>query len=281
MSFLHTLVDKGFTPRRLSWFFAIATVLYMLFPVLMPMKVSSWTKDYIAEIDKLSPGDIVVFGNNWGGVVAARAGLTYNTAVLEYLMSKQLRIVMVAFSQGSDTSFLMFMRDWAKAESKGYVYGTHWVITPYIAGEETAMAAVADNMWYSKTDMFGTPFEQIPLMADIHVLTDAKLTIVDGGGFSWQEMYVRQWAIRHKVRQINDYGFQQIAIFYGIYVFGVLDRTRGQAEFEYATNKPYEEVLKFQFRNIGGAVTFATVILANISLYTKKKEDRVITGVRA
>jgi hypothetical protein len=103
----------------------------------------------------------------------------------------------------------------------------------------------------------------------------------DGGGFSWQPMYVRQWAIRHEMPMINNYGFQQIAIYYGIYVQGVLDRTRGHAEFQYLTSFAGEDVLKFQFRNIGATLVFITVLLGNIALYMQKKEDRDTVGVRA
>jgi hypothetical protein len=80
---------------------------------------------------------------------------------------------------------------------------------------------------------------------------------------------------------VNNYGFQVIAIYYGIYVQGCLDRTRGRAEFEYATGFPGEEVLRFQFRNIGASLVFITVILGNIALYSKRKEERDTTGVIA
>lgn len=281
MSAVENFVTKYFTPKKVAVFYTIITIAYMVSPVILPMKVSGWTLDYIAELDKLDPGDVIVWGHNWGGIVSARSGLTINTAIMEYLMSKQIKIIFVSFSPATPTNMYTFMHDYAKSEDYGYEYGIDWVVTPFLAGEESVIAAVGDDMWYPEVDMFGTPISEIPIYENIHVITDAQLAMCDGGGFSWQPMYVRQWAIRHDMPMVNNYGFQVIAIYYDIYVQGVLDRTRGHAEFEYATGFQGEEVLRFQFRNIGSALVFVSVILGNIALYSKKKEDRDTVGVVA
>ncbi|UCD45233.1 MAG: hypothetical protein JSV27_01670 [Candidatus Bathyarchaeota archaeon] len=280
MSALQKLVDQ-FTPKKLAVFYTILTIAYMLFPVTMPMKVSSWTYDYVAQIDKLEPGDVVVWGHNMATIARARAGLTKTTAIMQYLMERQLKIIMISFGPASPSNFYKFMTDYAKSEDYGYVYGVDWVVTPFLAGEESVIAMVGDDMWYPGTDMFGTPISEIPIYENIHVISDAQLTMCDGGGFSWQPMYVRQWAIRHEMPMVNNYGFQQIAIYYGIYVQGVLDRTRGVAEFMYLTGFQGESILRFQFRNIGAALVFITVILGNLAHYSKRKEEREMTGVRA
>jgi hypothetical protein len=281
MTAVENFVTTYITPKKMAVFFTILTLLYVLFPVMLPMKVSTWTTDYIAAIDNLEPGDVVVWGHNWGSIIPARSGMTFNTAVMQYLMEKQLKIIFVCFSPATPANMYTFMHDYAKSEEYGYEYGVDWVVTPFISGEESGIAAVGDDMWYPEVDMFGTPISEIPIYQDIRVISDAQLTMCDGGGFSWQPMYVRQWAIRHKMPMVNNYGFQVIAIYYGIYVQGCLDRTRGQAEFEYLVGFQGEEVLRFQFRNIGASLVFITVILGNIALYSKRKEERDTTGVIA
>ena len=133
-------------------------------------------------------------------------------------------------------------------------------------------------MRHTEVDMFGTPLEEISVMDNIHTIGDVDLTIVSGGGFTVQPMYVRQWAIKHDVRQINSYSFKTIAIYYGTYVQGVLDHSRGAAEFQMLTDFPGEALILFQFRNFGAGIVFLMVILGNLGVYTGKERE---AGVKA
>jgi hypothetical protein len=280
MTTIQDFVDQV-TPRRTAAFFTILTALYMIFPVILPMKVSTWTQDYYNEIVALPPGSTVAIAGVGYSVPALRSGLTQTPCLMRFLMGRGLKIIYVAFGPASPGNFYLFMTKYSASEEEfGYVYGEDWVCLPFVAGEETAIAAVGDNMRHTEVDMFGTPLEEIPVMENIYTIGDVDLTIVSGGGFTVQPMYVRQWAIKHGVRQINSYSFKTIAIYYGTYVQGVLDHSRGQAEFQYLVGFPGEAIVRFQFRNIGAGIVFIMVIMGNLAIYTGK-ERRVEEGVKA
>lgn len=268
-------IEKLITQKKLSALFFIICLAYLLFPFPIPMKVSTWTMDFVNEIDKLSPGDVVIWGYEWTNVPPPRAGNTINAVLLRYLMERDLKLVLASFQPATPGNFYLFMTEYAHAEEYGYEYGKDWIVLPFLAGEETVLALLAENMWYSETDMFGTPLDQLPIMEEIHVIEDCDLAIIMSGAFTFIPMFVRQWSIRHEIRTIGMYAYSTVAIYYGIYVHGVLDRTRGWAEFEYLVGfYQGEEYLRFATRNILATIVFLTVIIGNLAYYAKRREGR-------
>ena len=281
MTSIHDIA-KHITQLRLSALFFILCLAYLLFPFPIPMRVSSWTRDFVNEIEALSPGDVVIWGYEWTDVPPPRAGNTINAVLLKYLIERDLKLILVGFQPATPPNFYLFMTKYAHAEEYGYEYGKDWIVFPFLAGEETVLAALAEDMWFSKTDMFGTPLDQLPIMEDIHVIEDCDLAIIMSGAFTFIPMFVRQWPIRHGIRTICMYAFSTVAIYYGIYVHGVLDRTRGWAEFEYLVGfYEGEEYLRFAMRNILATIVFATIIIGNLAYYARAKEEREVAGVRA
>lgn len=162
-----------------------------------------------------------------------------------------------------------------------YVYGVDWVLTPSILGEEPAMARVAANIWEAcnNKDFFGTPFDQLPMMATLHSFNDVDVTRGAYYSGTHVEMFIRQWtnAIYPNIRAVGGYAYEDVAYAYGRYIYGTLSTMRGAAEFEQLVNfkgsfgRPGEDQAKIESRNTQAITMFAFIALGAIHLNIEKR----------
>ena len=267
-------ISKEITQRRLSAGLVLITLTFLLFPFPIPIKVSSWTMDFYDELIDLPPGSTVIWGKTWGGVPPPRAGFTIIPCLMKFLMENEIRIIYASFADATPTNFYTFMIDYAHPEDYGYVYGEHWVVLPFVAGMETAMAAVANDLRVTEVDMWGTPLDELPVMDGLYTIADCDVAFIRSG-FAEIHMFVRQWPIEHGITTLCTYCYSIIAPYYGVYVQGVLDTNRGYAEFEYMVGFPGEELLFFQIRNIIAPIIFVTIVIGNVADYYIKKKKYV------
>jgi hypothetical protein len=165
----------------------------------------------------------------------------------------------------------------------GWEYGVDYVVFGYLSGEETAFGMIAADVGYLGVDYDGTPVEDLPLIQSLQDSSGAVGPHVDASCFKLAyfsgvvtifDMWVRQWPIAYGMRSISNTGFQSVAPYYKKHVWGVLDGTRGSAEYEKVTGYPGVELMKLDGQNFAGSFIYLSIIVANIaSLVSRKKVD--------
>ena len=262
------------TAKRILLVCTLLVLIPTYFPLGLPLEISFTTKDFMNALDALKPGDKVVFGiGAWDYVTEP----DFSSAMIKAICDRQLKFVVVSWYPVAPIGFDINAHEQVRIEETyGYVYGTDYVIFPFTAGDEAAMAAIAADFWGTfSTDYYGNPIEELPLMEDIRTLDDFDLAIIEAGQASdYYLMIVRQWPAKYEIPTLQLTHLPITSAYYGTYITGGLDGLRGRVEFEIEAGHPGEEVAKVEARNIGQTLIIIACfmgIAANYMARTKKE----------
>ena len=250
-------------------------------PITLPLTIGPITRDFYNRIQELPAGSIVAWANHvsYSGYQGKR---DVYRAVVYHLFDRKLKLIMTSFWPDTPQLWTDLVAYSGIEKKYGVKYGTDFVIFPFLAGEETALAAVAADFHKAfTTDVYGTPVGSIPLMRNVRSLSDVQLLISDAGSFTFIDMFVRQWPGAYGIKSINTYVYATVAPYYPRFVQGALDGSRGFAEYEILTGYVGEDVIKTDARNLEGLWVFATIVLANATYFamrTKKVKVQEPTG---
>lgn len=249
-----------------KFFYAVMfllAIIPVISPLALPVHISPQTEGFYDEIDKLPPGSTVVFGQTL--VEPPVAARTFYYALLSFIYQKDLNVIFVPLGVGGELAAEYSSTYGGIVEEYGLKYGEDYVIMPFLAGEETAMAAAATNFREAYSlDVRGTPIDQIPLLDGIKDFNDIDLAIAQYGIFTFGEMFVRQWGVKYKPILIIGQ-FYGIAPYWGTYVIGNIDGTlKAMAEMEYLVDIPGEELTRLDSQNLQGAFTIIMIFVSII-----------------
>jgi hypothetical protein len=246
-------------------------------PFHLPLTIGPITRDFYNEIDKLPKGSIIAFANfdTYDRIVGER---DVYRALLRHIFRNNLKLICCSFAPTTNILYSYALEYSGVVKMFNLVEGEDYVIFPFLAGEETALAAAAANFpgTYA-TDNRGVAVNNIPLMQKVSSLRDVQLTITFGTSFTQVDMFVRQWPAAYGVRSINMQVYSTSASYYGRFVFGDLDGTRGYTEYEALTGYSGDDLIRMDARNLQGLLVFAAMALGNITYFatrsTKAKVD--------
>jgi hypothetical protein len=249
----------------------IASVLLNI-PFVLPLTIGSITSDFYNEIEDLPEGSIIAWNSaaQYSGFVGIRDGYR---ALFKHIFENELRVIFTSFAPDTPIIWQEALAYSRVIADYNLVEGEDFVVFPFLAGEESAMAAAAANFktaW--ATDLRGVPSTNIPLLQEVDDLGDCQLCIHDGSSFTQVDMYVRQWPAAYNIRGLNQQVYATSAPYYGRFIFGCLDGTRGYAEYEVLTGFVGEEVIKMDARNLQGLFVLVMVFFGNAAyLATRQK----------
>lgn len=170
--------------RRLAAFLLITLSLIFAFnPLLIPIQVSKNVSDAYNVVESLKPGDIVFYDWGYGGRLD-KMGKATQEALIRHLIAKDVRIIynMISAITVGDLSFranmlrtIYGMNDYQNHPD----YGTKFVSLLYLFGFDKALMSVAEDVWGTyRNDEFGTPFSELPIMADIRTGDDIDAYVI-------------------------------------------------------------------------------------------------------
>jgi len=277
-----TSTSRGITSGRRRKIIGALILISFLIPVVhplgLPMRIDQKTLDFWNEIQKLQPGDVVdfVYATGVGAVIGGR---DLYKAVIYSIADRGAKIIVhpMDWPDAADGAYMIFQM-LNLEERYGYKYGEDYVIFPFIAGEETAMAAVRDNMHIIEKDYFGNPTSELKIMENVHTLKDVDLIVYYYSSSTFPIKFIRQWPMQvvdEGVRCIDATLYVNIAAWYGTYVHGCLDLTRGYAEFQRLSGYIGEHVIMLEARNTMGFFVVGLLVYGAVSsLLPGKKEKR-------
>jgi hypothetical protein len=271
---------KVLTIRVMAVLIAVIAIFLLFRPLFLPMRLMYQTVDFYNRIEALKPGEIVVFSSDMGPGDLLGDRRDIYKAVINHLIEKGVKIIF--HPTGADWSAATGMLK-TITDLKNLRYGVDYVFLPYAAGEEMAWASfAADIHGFYKTDLYGTPLSELPMMVNVRSMRDVDLCVVQYGIFTWGEMFMRQWPAKYGVDMICLAAFSTLQGWYGTFVKGNLDLDQGFAEYEGLRKVAGEHILKMEVRNVVATLVIALVLVETALFWISrpaKVAPRTVLGV--
>jgi hypothetical protein len=186
-------------PREVLYGILIVTfIMPMLFPIGFPVPITPEVKRWYDTIDKLPNGSVIMIDFGYSGGGEPELG-PMAVAVYHHIFKRGgIKVVVMSTSiEGT----LLFDKVIAELNPSQYgkQYGVDYIHIGYIAGTESAMAAVGKSIRATTTtDYKGTPLDQYPIMQGVNEAADFDLLICYTTGGDQSEGWVRQWYTTYK-----------------------------------------------------------------------------------
>jgi hypothetical protein len=165
----------------------------MIYPLGLPVPITANVRKWYATIDALQPGSVVMIDFGYSGGGEPELG-PMAVVVYKHLFQKE-GVKVICMSTSIEGTQL-----WDKAMAEinpsryGAEYGVDYIHIGYIAGGETAMAAIGKDLRATtSTDYHGDSLDQFPIMEGIVDATSFDLLICYTTGGDQSEGWVRQW----------------------------------------------------------------------------------------
>jgi hypothetical protein len=253
--------------RRIVYllFFIVTAVPYVR-PILLPMQIADYTKGTYGAIEALKPGDFVLMDVRFSPASVGEFGPPYN-AILTHLFKKPgVRLAWFVTS----LSGIIFADDGIRqAEATGRVYGKDIVQLGYLAGEETAIAAVSQDIFKAfPFDNRGGKTETMDVLKGIKNAKDFALVLNLSDGGLGPLGWVRQAHLPFGTKVISLLGQSMVpsAIPYwqAKQVVGLISGLQGGAEYEQLLQAPSRGMASMGAQTVGHVYLVLLVILANL-----------------
>jgi hypothetical protein len=181
-------------PREVLYGILIITfIMPMLFPIGFPVPISPEVQRWYDTIDKLQSGSVIMIDFGYSGGGEPELG-PMAVAVYHHIFKKGgIRVIAMSTSNEGTLLFDKVMAE-LNPSQYGKQYGVDYIHIGYLAGTETAMAAVGKSIRQATaTDYKGTPLDQYPVMQGVDEAKDFDLLICYTTGGDQSEGWVRQW----------------------------------------------------------------------------------------
>ncbi|MGI6628859.1 MAG: hypothetical protein ACOX4K_11030 [Bacillota bacterium] len=274
MKIIHWIADMD---RRIIYtLLFILTVLPLISPLGLPMAIGEHTQMTFDYIDNMQPGSIAVVSTDYAPGIGAEL-YPQTKAMTRHLMQNNVKIIALAFKMTGQQFADKVMKE--NADEFEYEYGVDYVVLPYRAGEETAIAGFGkDPVGLYAEDAYGNPVSDLQLMNEIHTIDDIDLIICYT---NWEEA---RWYIQQVQKP---YGTPVIcgatAITYpGMIPYvstgqlvGILGGARGGAEYEQLLGQPGKAIASMDAQSMVHGFVILLILIANLSYFARKSKPEV------
>lgn len=264
-----------FTQQWLIWgLLSIVVLLPLVRPLGLPVGYAAETEAAFRFIDNLPKGSLALMVNE---VAPSNAGEIWPAAiaVARHHMEKGHKLLITTFIPDG----IMYSLELGKILEKEYgaKYGEDYLIMPYVAGKETAVAAVADNVrGVYKEDQFKQDLNTFPLWQKIRSIRDfAVASCYTSGDDTW-------WLVRHvwakyQVPVISSTVSvatpDNLTYYKNGQLMGMLGGVRGAAYYEQRLGKPGAATKSMDAQSAGHLYLLALMIVGNISYWQSRRSQ--------
>lgn len=256
----------------------IAMIIPIMRPLGLPIVTSEETRDFYDVIEGIPAGGVLLFdiGYGSGGYPSLGPG---NIALFHQAFSRPIKVVIIATALEGSMMYPLVMKGVQDTLTEyGKVYGTDYCFLGYIAGEQTAMAAVLGDLHAAFTaDFYGTPIAQISMLADIRDYNDIDVVayITTAGGIS--EGWVYQSFSRYNRVTVGGWLSMMTAAMKPYYTAGSLagymDGIKGAADYEYFTGHPGDALLSTDVLSLTQTLVLIYIIIGNIAYFGRRAAE--------
>ena len=254
--------------RRIVYLlFFVVTAIPFVRPVPVPMQIAEYTKGTYEAIDALKPGDFVLIDVRFSPASAGEMVPAYSSMLAHLLKKPGVRVAWFVTSLSgaiyADDGIRMF-------EAAGKVYGKDIAQMGFLAGEETAIAAVSQDIFKAfPSDSRGTKSDQLEVLKGIKNAKDFALVLNMSDGGLGPLGWVRQANMPFGTKVISLLSQVMVPSAIPYYqakqVVGLVSGLQGGAEYEQMLGTPGRGMASMGAQTFGHLYLVALVILANIS----------------
>ena len=267
----------------LHWFWVGGIILILILiptlrPLGLPISTTKWTVDAYDAIINVPKDKVIIWEDEWSITGLAEAE-SVHTALMRILFANNIPFIM--YAQTADTPSLQtYITNIVKKypEAQGKVYGRDWVQLGFLAGGEGAIVLMAEDIHAAfRTDYFGTPLDQLPLMDNVHNYRDVSLVVSGSSSQTWVETPVRQWYIKYNV-PIVSYTLTGGTVLSSTYypskgIIGIIEGSHGGAELEYLGKVFGIGQAQSDAKTLAFLMTALWIILGNISYFGSRRNE--------
>lgn len=261
--------------RRIVYLlFFLVTAGPFLRPVFLPMDIADYTKGTYETIEKLKPGDVVLIDIRFSASTIGELNPPYE-AIMKHIASRP-GVRMLWFC--TDVNGPVFAENGIKiAEAAGKVYGKDLAYLGFLAGEETAIAAVSQDLPKAfPVDSRGNRIETLEAAKGVKNGKDISLVINMSSGGLGPLGWVRQTNIPFGTPIVSVVSQVMVpaAIPYwqAKQLVGLISGLQGAAEYEQLLGTPGLGMASMGAQTFGHLYVILLVLLSNIAyLATKGK----------
>ncbi len=244
-------------------------------PIGLPISIGKYTEQVYSEIEKLSPGDIVVLDISYGP--GSKSELhPQAVSIAKHLESKDVRVIGISFKLWGPVIAEEVLDAYKET---GKEYGKDFCNLGYLAGDETAMGAfIRDPIKACPADYHGNTTANLEIMQGITSGKDVQLLIC------YSDTVTSEW-----VRQagplgvplisgtITVLGAGQEAFLQSGQLKGLLVGMRAGAEYELKIDNPGLAVAAMDAQSLGHLLFITFIILGNIAHFTEKRSREKVS----
>jgi hypothetical protein len=258
--------------RRVIYVILFVVLLVPLFrPLGLPLPITREAKATFDFLNSLAPGSLVLMINSTGPSTEAEL-YVQTVAMVRHAMAKGLKIIICALSVEAPPYNDRVFDTYAAGHK--YEYGKDYLILPYKAGSETAMAAIArDIKSLFQNDARNRPLSQFPLWSQVKDIKSFGVVIDIGGGES-QRWMLGHIEGPHKVPGIAAITAVILAVtqpyFSAGQLKGILSGLNGAAEYETLAKVPGVAMSGMDAQSLGHMWVVILVLLGNIAYFLQK-----------
>ena len=259
----------GEIDRRVIFILILLLTIYpLLYPIGLPVQVTSQTLQAYEAINEIPDGSVVLVAT--GVYVMSLPDMGPGCQLMvQHLFDKQVKIIFASFYvEGPIVEDIMLKA----CDTRGKEYGVDYVRLGYLPGGETAKTALATDLHGAvSVDYYGTPLEEISILENINDGSDVDMVLAfDDGGLGYGGI-VRQYhtvfGIPIVVNVLAVMGPGVEPYIDSGQVKGLVSGMRGGAEYELIYGKPGAAVAGLDAQSLIHLMVLGFIILGNIDYF--------------
>ncbi len=270
---LNTLMNLD---RRIIYIVMFVVLFIPLYrPLGLPLPITRESKATFEFLGKLPADSVVLMVNSTGPSVEAEL-YPQTLTMARHLMSRNVKIVICSLAVEAPRYNDKLFDQWAAMYK--YEPGKDYIILPYKAGGETAMAAIGrDIKSLYTTDDDNKPLSGMPLWGRINSVKDFSCVIDISGGES-QRWMLGHIQAPHKVPCIAAITAVILAVtqpyFSSGQLVGILSGLNGAAEYELQSKTPGPAASGMDAQSLGHMWIVVLVIVGNIAYIVSRSQSK-------
>lgn len=263
-------------PREILYLLIIISMIVpLLRPMGLPITISPQTRSLFDSLNTLEPADVMLEFVDWsaGSMSFHQPGCI---AVSFQAVKRGAKLVFLSTSTEGPLMYeLMLEKFQSVFDEADYVYGEDYVYLGYVAGEETARAAIASDIRTAfSSDYYGTSLDEIPLMQRVHNYADYSMIISYTMGSP--ESFVRQFNTQYGVITHIHCGEMMTPTILPFWasgqITGLLNGGVGAAEMEVLVKRPGDAVKLTDVYSFSNILVFVFLIIGNIGFIMQRRK---------
>lgn len=273
----------GFDRRYIYILLFIFVSIPLLYPLKLPLPISTHTRGVYDTTAALPAGSIVIASFDFGPATIPE-NRPQVAAHLFHCKQLGLKVVALAFwASGGPLGHDVLTDVYGENFEESAEYGTSVVYLGYVPGNEVGMQTFGDSTWDAKgTDHYGTPIGDLTLMQEVRSAADFDLWAEWTSGTPGEQQVIQFVQGRHGGPSAVPLVVGSTAVsvpgmmpFYAAgQIVGILNGLAGAGEYESLLNAaydyPYEQGPGLDAQSVAHVLVILFVVIGNI-VYAARK----------